>query len=75
MAQEVIKMLCTVEGSNEELDTYWHAILDYDCARTVCGHAADPCSEFEWKSKMVKRGGITCQDCLKVIYAIKDIKL
>lgn len=53
----------------------WHASLSTDTLRTVCGDALDADGDFEYITKTVNKGGITCGDCLRIIKDIKAIRL
>jgi len=47
-----------------------------DTPRTLCkSEVLDIDTDAVWKSKTVKKGGITCQDCIQIVKAFKAVKL
>lgn len=47
-----------------------------DTNRVLCtGDALDGGSSFQYETKVVKKGGITCEDCLLALKHYKAIKL
>lgn len=47
-----------------------------DAPRTLCKQEAlDTDTHAVWLSKSVKRGGITCQKCLRIVRAFKAVRL
>ncbi len=69
----------TIDPENEkikEVDQVWCASTrTTDTLRTVCGWALDAFGCQAYDSKAVKKGGITCDDCLATIKEIKAIRL
>ncbi len=63
-----------IEKHGEECTDDWHGVVYTDTTRTCCGRAVDPCGDFDWKDKIVKRGGITCESCIDAIKQYKSIK-
>ena len=55
----------------------WHLIYNLNGNQTFCGGEYFGCGESAvvFKTKFVKRGGITCKKCLEKIKEIKAIKL
>lgn len=60
-------------------DSRWHLVdpTDIFTGTTICKGdvLGDAESRIEIKSKMVKRGGITCEECIKKIKTYKSIAL
>lgn len=47
-----------------------------DTPRTLCkGEVLDSDTDAVWESKSVKKGGITCESCVKIVKAFKAVKL
>lgn len=69
----VLTKLITHYG--EEVDPEWHVSADFDTSRTLCGYALDGAVAYEAETKIVKKGGITCEKCLSLVKQIKAIKL
>ena len=77
MAHQLVRTFTTDDGERNE-SPRWHWFqIHGDAKRTLCtGEAFGPGeSAVEYEIKEVKRGGITCEDCLKIIKDIKEIKL
>lgn len=56
----------------------WHLVESFgDAERTVCTGEVFRSwdAHVEYKDKIVKKGGITCPECLKIIKWYKQIKL
>ena len=74
----LIKIIIDDDGAEYQND-YWHLICNppkSDTARVLCtSEAIDACSAVDGESKLRKRGGITCPDCLAVIKYYKNIKI
>jgi hypothetical protein len=74
---ELVKILSDDDG--EEIETpVWHL------AASHCGDPSVLCtkeqygfgqSDCVYKVKVVKRGGITCQECMKMLLEFKSVKL
>ena len=74
----LVKILTSDDGEPRDLDLqYWHYVINDDAERTLCEGEAfgEGESSCEYERKSVKRGGITCPDCLLKIKKIKAIKL
>lgn len=79
MGHTVVKILADYNGlPRDKEEQVWHLVVE------ACGDSSTLCQgEFfgigagteEFKTKEVKRGGITCKDCLDTIKLIKSIKL
>ena len=73
-----VKFITDHDGSAFK-DNFWHLVFDdfTGIRRTFCtGDVIDEGeTDAEVRHKHVKRGGITCDDCLDKIKQIKSIKL
>ncbi len=76
MAHTLVKITRNDDGDKIP-DAKWHWIMSIDADRTLCGGEAfgEGESRAEYKLKTVKRGGITCQQCLSIIKEMKAIEL
>lgn len=66
------------ENPDDWGDGGWHLIIfNEDDPRIFCSGIVflDGSTTVEYETKEVKRGGITCPDCLKKIKNIKAVKL
>lgn len=72
---QVLAQLTGSPYDGEDFNDDWHGVVSTDTSRTVCGHALDASGSFEWEERVVKRGGITCKDCMDYILDIKGIRL
>lgn len=73
---KLVKIVTDEDGQPRE--PVWHAITFPDGAeRTLCGGEVFGMgeSDAQYEVKKVKRGGITCQMCMRHIRHIKSIKL
>jgi hypothetical protein len=77
MANGLVKIL-TSDSGEKRIKLKWHLIHE------ICGGNATLCggeyfglgeSGCDYKLKTTKKGGITCEQCLKIIKEIKAIKL
>ena len=77
MCNKLVRIIKDDDGNLKEIKK-WCLITN------ICGETATLCtSEFfgvglssaEFETKEVKRGGITCKDCLKIIKDIKKVRL
>jgi hypothetical protein len=76
MAHKVVKIISFhdhVYNPDDVLDV-WHFIDWVDDPRAICTGIAFE-EETVFKTKEVKRGGITCKKCINRIKEIKSIKL
>ena len=74
--QSLVKITVDDEGYAVD-DPKWHVITSIDAKRTLCtgevfGFGESSC---EFEEKQVKRGGITCPNCIEFVKNIKGIKL
>lgn len=77
MSNQLVQISVTDDGE-ETKDSRWHYVTQPDGSpRTLCGGEAFGFGEGEavYKTKTVERGGITCDECLKIIKQFKAIKL
>ncbi len=72
---DLVKITENQDGVIDAVDQRWCATVFTDTNRTVCGSTLDAASHYVAESKLVHRGGITCEKCLSVIREIKRIKL
>ena len=73
----ILVKITALESGEPVEDAKWCLLLAIgDTARTVCtGDAIDGSSHYEHQIKTVKRGGITCEDCIQTVKIFKEIKL
>jgi len=77
MAHNLVKLITDDDGMKID-NPQWHFPLNIGGAnRILCnGHVfgyGESIAEF--KLKTVKRGGLTCEDCKKILKAFKQFKL
>lgn len=74
----LVKILSSDDGEPREPEyQYWHYVWNQNGTQTFCQHEYFGFGESgcEYEEKSVKRGGITCPECLAKIKMIKAIKL
>jgi hypothetical protein len=71
----LVKILTDDLGKNG--DGKFHVLTNYgDTNRTLCtGEAVDGSTNVNPMFKEVKRGGITCDECLSIVRWFKQIKI
>lgn len=76
MANHLIKIIKLDDGEEVEKSAQkWCATHFADTLRVVCsGDALDSSSAYEYETKTVIRGGISCKECIAAIKEIKNIK-
>ena len=78
MAHTLVRITKTEDNENVNIiDQVWCVTaFGGDTTRTLCtGEAIDGSSHVEVDTKTVKRGGITCEECLDAIKHYKAIRL
>lgn len=72
----LVMILSSDDGEKRD-DPVWHLNYGRDAERTFCEGEAFGIGESgcDYKTKVTKRGGITCPECLKMIKEIKAIRL
>ena len=78
MAHTLVKVIKTDDGEkvNTTDQTWCATAFGGNTTRTLCtGEAIDGSSDVEVETKTVKRGGITCEECLDAIKHYKAIRL
>jgi hypothetical protein len=76
MPHNVVKILTDEDG--EPMPPEWHFPLNIgDADRVLCSGQVfgDGEGSATFKIKVVKRGGITCEKCLSILKALKQVKL
>ncbi len=76
MANRVVKITRSEFGETTSSD--WHLVSPITAEpATLCGgeYFVLGQSDAEFKEKTVSRGGVTCQECLRIIQAVKAVKL
>ncbi len=73
----VVKILRNEDGEKVEKPVWCYVQNWGDSSRTLCGGEVFGMGEgsAEFDTKEVKRGGITCKQCLDIIHEMKSIKL
>lgn len=74
---KLVKILVSDDGEKQKY-AKWHLVEHYgDSPRTICTGEVFGCGEgtAEYKEKISKKGGVTCQKCLSIIKWYKDLKL
>jgi len=74
---ELVKIITDEDGVFQE-NSKWCYVHEPDSApRALCTGQCFGYGEgvAKYKTKLVKRGGITCEQCLKIIKNFKKIKL
>lgn len=72
----LVKITENYDGEVPKEDQRWcYATNAFDTCRTLCGETLDAASHYRAEEKAVKRGGITCKQCLAVIKDIKSVRL
>jgi hypothetical protein len=74
----LVTILTDEDGLPHEKAGKWHLVQNFgDSSRTVCSGEVFGYGEGSatYKTKVVKRGGITCENCLRIIKWHKSIKL
>ena len=77
MANKLVQFLTDDDGNIHD-DSDWHYVVnDAGCSRSLCRGEVfgKGDSALEYKLKQVKRGGITCKKCIRIIKEYKAIKL
>jgi len=76
---QLVKIFCDTNGVPRDIDRqYWHLVYHHGSGdQTLCegeyfGGGESGC---EFETKEVKRGGITCPNCLEIIKNMKAVKL
>lgn len=77
MANELVRI---IRGEDEggDRDAPWHLVSPVVAeSATLCGSEYFGCgqSDLECELKTTAKGGVTCQECLRIIKAIKAVKL
>ena len=72
----LVKILVSDDGEKREPQK-WCLVVHYTGSQTFCqgeffGFGESGC---EFETKTVKKGGITCDECLRKIKEIKNVKL
>lgn len=76
MANHVVKI--TKSEFGESQTSNWHLVSPITAEpATLCGgeYFGLGQSDAEFEEKSVSRGGVTCQVCLRIIQAVKAVKL
>ena len=73
MGHELVKIIEDFEG--KELDGFWHLTMAGDGKRVLCDGLAIDDGGVIFERKIVKRGGITCPNCMAMLREFKSIKL
>lgn len=74
---EVVRIIESEDGESFGADL-WHLVVRQDASpRTLCSGEVFGYGEgvAKYQSKLVLRGGITCEDCLRIIKQFKSIRL
>lgn len=74
---QVVQLITDDDGDKTD-DQRWHYVVSFDGAdRTLCTLHVFGFGESvaEFNEKTVKKGGITCESCLRIIKEFKTIKL
>ena len=71
----LLKITTDEDGAIPPVDQRWHVLVHSDTIRTACGHAYDDGGDIAGIERAVKRGGITCGNCLKTVKQFKGISL
>lgn len=77
MAHMLVRFITHYDGDDAE-DDFWHLvtpIADGDQAFCSSEYFGFGESTAEYETKTVKRGGITCPECLSKLQSLKEIKL
>lgn len=75
MGNRVVKIIKSEFGETESSE--WHLVSPITAEpSTLCGGEFFGIgqSDAEFKEKTVSRGGVTCEECLRIIQAIKEVK-
>lgn len=80
MANHLIKMTVRDDLEPVPLDEQKWCLVDpapfKDASRLLCsGEVLDTDTDAKWESKVVLRGGITCDHCMTNLKAYKTVKL
>ncbi|MGI4260856.1 hypothetical protein ACR2VJ_27595, partial [Klebsiella pneumoniae] len=76
MSNRVVKIIKSEFGESQPSD--WHLVSPITVEpATLCGgeYFGVGQSDAEFEEKTVSRGGVTCQECLRIIRAVKAVKL
>lgn len=76
MANRVVKITKSEFGESQASE--WHLVSPVTAEpATLCGgeYFGFGQSDAEFKEKTVSRGGVTCQECLRIVQAMKAVKL
>lgn len=74
----LVRFLSTEDGEEPQgTDKKWHWIISVDASRALCSGQVFGYGEsaIDYEIKLVKKGGITCPNCLQMIKEFKAIKL
>lgn len=77
MSHEVVKILVNNDGDTVDDPKWCYSFEVSGSSVTLCSGEVFGYGEgnAEYKTKVVAKGGITCNDCLSIIREIKSIKL
>ena len=75
----LVRIIRDDDGNFQSTHLSWHLVdpANHEAPRTLCGGEAfgEGESAVEFEEKFVKRGGITCDDCLDAIRIYKSVLL
>lgn len=74
---KLVKITHDEDGEKVDNAKWCYAIYDGDAERALCSGQVfgEGEGEAKYKEKEVAKGGITCEDCRRIILEIKAIKL
>lgn len=80
MANQLVKITINDDGDIIPIDKQKWCLVDprpfMDTSRTLCTQEAlDSDTSAQWDEKTRVKGGITCEDCLKIIATYKAVRL
>lgn len=73
----LVKLITTDDGEKQK-NTKWHLVVNRAggsmafCTGEFFGFGSSAC---EYEERQLSRGGITCDDCLRLVKEIKEVKI